>query len=371
MSLGGAVFNSAEYEAIQGAVGAGVAFAVAAGNEDDDAVNYYPAAFGNVLTVSALADFDGLPGGLGAPTCRSDQDDTLADFSNWGEAVDIAAPGVCILSTLPLEQGGYGIMSGTSMASPHAAGALALLASATPRPENPDELAGYVNDLYYQVKSAGNDNWTDNDSGLDDLGDGIKEPLLDVSNPNIFDPVLIAVGGTNTVPSVSITSPTAGSSFASGEMIDFAGTAIDTEDGNLTGSLEWTSNLDGPIGTSGSFTAALSTGTHTITATATDSEGLSGSASVTITVGTASDIDLAVIARTKGVNKYADLTWKGGDSSLAVEIKRDGDTIATTANDGEYTEKIAKTTTSATYQVCQTNAGTSITTCSDAVTVSW
>ncbi|HUF98480.1 MAG TPA: S8 family serine peptidase, partial [Ilumatobacter sp.] len=129
MSLGGSGFSQAEYDAIQGAVNAGVAFAVAAGNSDADAKNYSPAGFNNVLTVSALADFDGKPGGLGSPTCRTDQDDTLADFSNWGSVVDIAAPGVCILSTYPVGQGSYGTISGTSMASPHAAGALALLAS--------------------------------------------------------------------------------------------------------------------------------------------------------------------------------------------------------------------------------------------------
>ena len=105
MSLGGSGFSQAEYDAIQGAVNAGVAFAVAAGNDDDDANNYSPGGFDNVLSVSALADFDGLPGGLGSPTCRTDQDDTLADFSNWGPEVDIAAPGVCILSTYPIEQG--------------------------------------------------------------------------------------------------------------------------------------------------------------------------------------------------------------------------------------------------------------------------
>ncbi len=62
MSLGGAGFSQAEYDAIQGAVNAGVAFAVAAGNEDDDANNYSPGGFDNVLSVSALADFDGIPG---------------------------------------------------------------------------------------------------------------------------------------------------------------------------------------------------------------------------------------------------------------------------------------------------------------------
>jgi subtilisin len=138
MSLGGSGYNQAEYDAIQGAVNKGVAFAVAAGNSDADANNYSPAAFDNVLTVSALADFDGEPGGLGSPTCRADQDDTLADFSNWGSAVDIAAPGVCILSTYPIERGEYGTISGTSMASPHAAGALALLASRN----NPNNATG-------------------------------------------------------------------------------------------------------------------------------------------------------------------------------------------------------------------------------------
>jgi subtilisin len=185
MSLGGSGFSQAEYDAIQGAVNKGVAFAVAAGNDDADARNYSPSGFENVLSVSALADFDGKPGGLGSTTCRTDQDDTLADFSNWGPEVDIAAPGVCILSTYPLEQGEYGTISGTSMASPHAAGALALLASIN----NPNNATDVYN-LYNQVKAAGNYNWTD------DSGDGIQESLLDVSNTTIFNPALVpGMGG--------------------------------------------------------------------------------------------------------------------------------------------------------------------------------
>jgi subtilisin len=276
MSLGGSGYNQAEYDAIQGAVNKGVAFAVAAGNSDADANNYSPAAFNNVLTVSALADFNGLPGGGAAPTCRNDQDDTLADFSNWGTAVDIAAPGVCILSTYPLEKGEYGTISGTSMASPHAAGALALLASAK-KPAN----ATQVYALYDQVIGAGNYDWTD------DSGDGIKEPLLDVSNTTLFKPVLIpgsGGGGGNTSPSVTITSPADGASFDSEATISFAGTASDAEDGNLTSSLVWTSDLDGQIGTGGSFSEVLSDGTHTVTASVTDSGGLAGSASITVTV---------------------------------------------------------------------------------------
>jgi subtilisin family serine protease len=192
MSLGGAGFSKAEYDAINRARSAGVAFAVAAGNNDADANNYSPGGFDNVLSVSALADFNGQPGGGAAATCRADVDDTLADFSNWGAEVDIAAPGVCILSTYPLEQGGSGIISGTSMASPHVAGALALLASST----NPNS-ATDVNTLFTKVTTAGNDNWTD------DSGDGDKESLLDVRT---FIPTLVATGSTgNTAPTASFT----------------------------------------------------------------------------------------------------------------------------------------------------------------------
>jgi hypothetical protein len=75
------------------------------------------------------------------------------------------------------------------MASPHVAGALALLAS-TNNPSNATD----VNNLYNQVKNAGNFNWTD------DSGDGIKEPLLDISNTTLFSPVLIAGGGGDPEP---------------------------------------------------------------------------------------------------------------------------------------------------------------------------
>ncbi|MBN1640499.1 MAG: S8 family serine peptidase, partial [Anaerolineae bacterium] len=281
MSLGGAGFSQAEYDAIQGAVDVGVAFAVAAGNEDDDADNYSPGGFDNVLSVSALADFDGEPGGLGSPTCRTDQDDTLADFSNWGPEVDIAAPGVCILSTYPLEQGEYGTISGTSMASPHAAGALALLASAS-NPANATD----VYSLYDQVVNAGNDDWTD------DSGDGTQEPLLDVTG---FNPALVPTGGgSNLPPSVSIASPTDGATFDSGASIPFSGSATDAEDGVLTSSLVWTSSRDGPIGTGGSVSAVLSDGTHTVTASVTDSGGETGSASITVVVQSASGSTVTV-----------------------------------------------------------------------------
>lgn len=184
MSLGGSGTSSAYEQAIASAVSNGVVFVVAAGNSDSNAAGFTPANVTDVITVSALADFDGIPGALGAATCRADQDDTLADFSNWGSTVEIAAPGVCILSTFPLEQGGYGTISGTSMASPHVAGAAAILASRN-NPNNKTDVYNIRNTLI----NNGNFNWTD------DSGDGVQEPLLDVSNTAVFNPVLIPGGG--------------------------------------------------------------------------------------------------------------------------------------------------------------------------------
>jgi len=354
MSLGGSGYSQAEYDAIQGAVNKGVAFAVSAGNSDADASNYSPAGFDNVLTVSALADFDGVPGGAGSATCRADQDDTLADFSNWGAAVDIAAPGVCILSTYPLERGEYGTISGTSMSSPHAAGALALLASRN-KPTN----AAAVSSLYSAVQNAGNLNWTD------DSGDGITERLLDVSTSAVFDPVLIAGGGGGGVNSP----PTATFVY---QCTDLACTFTDTStdlDGSVV-SRSWAFG-DGTDSTDPSPTHTFTAeGTFTVSLIVTDNAGATGSTSksVTVTAPPSAGIELAVkISKVKNV-KYADLTWTdaAGDN---VTVRKDGKVLnASTPDDGAYRDGPLPKSGSATYEVCEAGSTTS---CSNPVNITW
>ncbi len=92
------------------------------------------------------------------------------------------------------------------------------------------------------------------------------------------------LGSTNQAPTVTITAPGDGSNHDEGQSIDFAGTASDPEDGDLTANLSWTSDLDGTIGSGGSFSTTLSVGTHLITASVTDSGSLEGSDQITVTV---------------------------------------------------------------------------------------
>ncbi|EIM80732.1 subtilisin-like serine protease [Stereum hirsutum FP-91666 SS1] len=114
MSLGGGKSRALD-QAVNGAVDAGLHFAVAAGNDNRDACNYSPAAAEKAVTVGAST--------LG---------DERAYFSNYGKCVDIFAPGLNILSTWIGSDHAINTISGTSMASPHTAGLLAYLLSIYP-----------------------------------------------------------------------------------------------------------------------------------------------------------------------------------------------------------------------------------------------
>ena len=86
----------------------------------------------------------------------------------------------------------------------------------------------------------------------------------------------------NTAPSVSITSPTTGSTTTSPATL--TGTASDAQDGDVSATIVWTSSIDGPLGTGASISAPLSVGTHTITATVTDTGALDDDTTISLTI---------------------------------------------------------------------------------------
>ncbi len=130
----------------------GVTSVVAAGNDAaDSSMNYTPSSYDEVLNVTAMSDFDGLPGGqVPPPVCGGIDysqynviDDGPADFSNWvtlanDQAHTVAAPGICIGSILPRAICGpqslscYALAEGTSFAAPMAAGTVALCIASGP-----------------------------------------------------------------------------------------------------------------------------------------------------------------------------------------------------------------------------------------------
>ncbi len=134
----------------------------------------------------------------------------------------------------------------------------------------------------------------------------------------------------NTAPTVTITAPADGSSFAEGTSIAFSGSASDLEDGDLTASLSWTSDLDGPIGSGGSFSATLSVGTHTVNAAVTDSGGLQGSDQIIVTVN-------ANVAPTATITAPAN----GSSFSEGTSISFTGS--ASDPEDGDLTSSLAWT----------------------------
>jgi len=206
MSLGAVGRSDALRAAIQRSVAAGVVYVAAAGNSGRDVYgadgrfgtsdDFIPAAYPEVAAVSALADSDGAAGGRGYST-GSGPDDTMATFSNYsrsavsgnpvrssGAAIDVAAPGVGIYSTWL--SGGYRTASGTSMASPHAAGVIALYMAHNKL--KPSGSSGVYAVRQAVIDAGQSQNQWRQDGNTRDP-DGNREPLAYAGRPDSAGPV--------------------------------------------------------------------------------------------------------------------------------------------------------------------------------------
>lgn len=127
-------------EAVRSGIASGLIFTVAAGNEDRSAGAYSPGRVAGAVTVGA-----------------TDRDDRRAALSNWGPAVDLFAPGERIVSASNASDTATRVMSGTSMAAPHAAGAAALYLADHPRATPAEVSAALIaHAAKGKVRDAGN-----------------------------------------------------------------------------------------------------------------------------------------------------------------------------------------------------------------------
>jgi len=252
-------------EAVQRSIAAGITYAIAAGNSTADACNQSPPGVLEALTVGATAI-----------------NDDEASFSNWGRCVDLLAPGVNIVSASYLDDGALVSFSGTSMASPHVAGAAALYLESHPG-ASPAEVAQALTGLatpgIIKLHPASRQNGTPN--------------LLLFTG---------AAGPGNLPPAVAIRRPNDNDVFPSGSLIGFEGAAGDPEEGDLSERLVWISSLDGEFGRGRTVTATLRDGVHRVTARAADSQGAEGSAAITVNVGVVPPDGTPVVAITAPVD---------------------------------------------------------------------
>jgi subtilisin family serine protease len=354
MSLGGQGQMASLRAALQSAVNAGVVVVVAAGNELDDVYgtdgtfdtddDRMPAAYPEAMTVSAMADFDGLPGGLDPQTvnfnaCSHFGDEVFACFTNFshsvtgdnpvtspGAAIDVAGPGMSILSTLP---GGstYEAWSGTSMAAPHVAGAVALHIVEYGRATNATEVYDIRQALIDAAESQ--TSWLDNDDEL-----GLELATGDPDNNH--EGLVNALGGggqgggvpVTSSPSVSWLAPSGGTVSGS---IAIQIEAIDGEDADGSLIVEWrvkgsvdpwastTYNAAGYYEDLGGWdTTPFLDGNVTLEAQATDSDSNVTLVEITVTVDNLPDPEPAgVVAADVG---YATEGGKNQDKHLLITV---------------------------------------------------